>query len=260
MPVRKLCRLTAAVLTVAATQAVAQQSSDATSGALTGRVTVDASPVGINGAVITAVGTSLFARTDTSGRYFLGRLPGGPIKIRVQMIGFVAIEQEIRIVTGTATPVDFRLIRPITKLDTQRVKADNWMHKPARLANTTKYDEFYERKVMSGGGYQWTHEELEKKVNASLAEVFSTVPSVRIQRFGSTYRITLPFCKEKDMVVFLDRQKIYPVAGVKGDAPLAILNDLDLQQVEAIEFYKSVSGMPAEARGDACAALYIWTR
>ena len=256
--------------------ATAQNLSAGAAGAVAGQVTTEVGGTPVSGAVITVIGLSLSARTDSLGRYFLRAVPAGQQTIRIQQIGFREIKQSVTIAAGTVTPADFLLTRPVTKLDTQRVKGDNWMHKPLRLANTTKYDDFYARKVISAGGVQLTHEELEKRVNARLEEAFSSIPGVRLARRGSRYMISLPNCPEARMAVYVDGHKEYPMGEVKGSypffmmpgqflpapdgGPMEILQQFDLNTVEAIEIYKTVSGMPAEARGDTCAALYIWTR
>jgi len=266
--------MVSAVIAAATAPASAQNPSAGTAGAVAGQVTTDVGGTPVSGAVITAIGLSLSARTDSLGRYFLRAVPAGPQTIRIQQIGFREIKQTLTISAGAVTAADFLLTRPVTKLDTQRVKGDNWMHKPLRLANTTKYDDFYARKVISAGGVQLTHEELEKRVNARLEEAFSSIPGVHMARRGSRYMISLPGCPEARMAVYVDGHKEYPMGPVQapylvgpgqfvpaGDGgPMDTLRQFDLNTVEAIEIYKSVSGMPAEARGDACAALYIWTR
>ena len=266
--------LLCALLFVAVHFAEAQNPSAGTAGAVAGHVTTDVGGTPVSGAVITVIGLSLSARTDSLGRYFLRAVPAGQQTIRIQQIGFREIKQSLTIAAGIVTAADFLLTRPVTKLDTQRVKGDNWMHKPLRLANTTKYDDFYARKVISAGGVQLTHEELEKRVNARLEEAFSSIPGVHLARRGSRYMISLPNCPEARMAVYVDGHKEYPMGEVKAPylvmpgqylpapdgGPMEILQQFDLNTVEAIEIYKSVSGMPAEARGDACAALYIWTR
>ena len=254
--------------------ALAQNPSIDASGAVAGRLTMEGSGTPVGGAVITVIGFSLSARSDSLGRYFLRAVPAGQQTIRIQQIGFREIKQVLTIAAGAVTAADFLLTRPVTKLDTQRVKGDNWMHKPLRLANTTKYDDFYARKVISAGGVQLTHEELEKRVNVRLEEAFSSIPGVHLARRGSRYMISLPNCLEARMAVYVNGHKEYPMGEVTAPyftmpgqflqpvdgGPMDILQQFDLNTVEAIEIYKSVSGMPAEARGDACAALYIWTR
>lgn len=207
--------LSVAVVAVAATSA-AQGTPIVATGALLGRVTLDSTNVGVSGAVITIVGTSYSARSDSMGRFFLQPVPSGPQIVRVQQIGFVERRQSVIIAATGVTAFDFRLIRPVTKLDTQRVLADNWLHKPMRLANTTKYDDFYARKVISAGGIQLTHEELEKRVNANLAEVFSSIPAVHMARRGSRYMISLPNCPEARMAVFVNGHKEYPLGPVQA--------------------------------------------
>ena len=271
--------LSVGVSTVTATTA-AQSTPIAVTGALFGRVTLDSTRVGVSGAMVTIVGTSYSARTDSTGQFFLRPSPVGPQIVRVQQIGFVERRQSVTIAETGVTSFDFRLTRPMTKLDTQRVLADNWSHKPMRLANTTKYDEFYERRTMGLGGVQFTHEELVKRVNASLSEALSSVPGFRITHSGTHYDAILTSgCPQTRMTVYVDNRQVYPLgARVEspvywpprygpyrgnnpgGDLPLDVLSSLDIEQVEAMEVYRSSTGMPMQARGDSCAAVFVWTR
>jgi hypothetical protein len=241
---------------------------------LTGRVTIDSTANPVIGAAVSLLGSAISTRTDSSGRYFLRPVPSGAQVIQVQQIGYVALQKSVSVSESGVTTADFRLPRPLTRLDTLKVMGENWMHKPERLSNTTKYDEFYGRKTISAGGVQLTHEELEKRVNARLEEALTSIPGVTINRRGSRSGIQLGTCPQKRVAVYVDGHKEYPINPPTGplfampakappvidDGPLDVLNQFDLRTVEAMEVYRSIDGMPAEARGDACAAIYIWTR
>lgn len=263
-------------LVVAVQSAAGQNASLTASGILTGRILIVTGGIGVRGATVAIAGTTLSTRSDSLGRFILQPIPVGAQIVLVQKVGYLVTNQSVTIVASSVTNADIALERVATTLDTVRTAAKERRGKPARLANTTKYDEFYERRMIGAGGIQLTHEDLVKKnADISLVYAFSGIPGVKIQRIGSHYQLGLPSCPQTSMAVFVDNNKIYPLAGTGGggmaftmpgrirvtdDGPLDALQLYDLNNIEAIEIYKRVDGMPAIAVGDACAALFIWTK
>jgi hypothetical protein len=60
-----------------------------------------------------------------------------------------------------------------------------------------------------------------------------------------------PSAPERYPILFVDNVR------VKG---LSYLSELNPSQIEAIEIYQGPSELPAEAKGMACAAIFIWLR
>ena len=50
------------------------------------------------------------------------------------------------------------------------------------------------------------------------------------------------------------------VDGMKVTEPFVTLASLNANDVEAIEVYRGTAELPAEAAGNGCAAIMVWTR
>ena len=137
--------------------------------------------------------------------------------------------------------------------------------KPARYAQTTKFDEFYERRHTSVGGTFLTREDIAQTGKVNLVDLLRGMPGVKVEqdRFG-TPNVIFTRCKtsleqkhpsgidDKTVQIFIDGQKV-------NDFTLTI-QMLKTSDVEAMEIYQGVASLPQAARGDGCAALFIWTR
>ena len=137
--------------------------------------------------------------------------------------------------------------------------------KPARYAATTRFDEFYERRHTSVGGTFLTREDIEQSGKISLVDLLRSMPGVKVEqdRFG-TPNVIFTRCKtgleqkspsgidDKTVQLFIDGHKV-------TDFTLTI-QMLKTSDVEAMEIYQGVASLPQAARGDGCAALFIWTR
>ena len=50
------------------------------------------------------------------------------------------------------------------------------------------------------------------------------------------------------------------INGAHVGEPLTTLAQLRTEEIEAIEIHRGVAQLPVEARGNGCAAIFIWTR
>jgi TonB-dependent Receptor Plug Domain. len=57
------------------------------------------------------------------------------------------------------------------------------------------------------------------------------------------------------LALYVDGTRVQP----REDIP-SLLGSLRPSDIEAVEVYRGPSEVPIEALGDACAAIYIWTR
>lgn len=80
----------------------------AAQGVLTGRVTDANSGVAVAGAAVSITGTRLTGMSGADGRYRIGTIPAGTRRVRVQSIGYAAVEREVRIGSEAVT-LDFAL-------------------------------------------------------------------------------------------------------------------------------------------------------
>ena len=243
--------------------------------------------VPVLGASIRVSGTELSTRSGEDGYFVIRGVAEGAQSVHVQRVGFRPSDFSVTVSAGQTTTLEARLIMNVVTLDTARVTGTSDNGKPARLAYTTKYDEFYERRKRSGGRF-FTHEELEKKAATSLVDVFRTVSGMQVRRVSNHYELNVAGCPQASWQVFIDNMKAFPTAGdasgntldPKGSppilgnptarmtasntqnrlTPLDVLADFSVDQIEAMEVYTGSVNLPAVARGDGCAAIFIWTR
>jgi outer membrane cobalamin receptor len=137
--------------------------------------------------------------------------------------------------------------------------------KPARYAKTTRFDEFYERRHTSVGGTFLTREDIEKSGKVALVDLLRGMPGVKVEqdRFG-TPNVIFTRCKtslmqkspsgidDQTVQLFIDGRKVTDFT--------TTIQLLKTGDVEAMEIYQGVASLPQAARGDGCAALFIWTR
>jgi hypothetical protein len=180
--------------------------------------------------------------------------------------------------------------RNVVALPGVKSRAVGQFGKPARLNYTTRYDEFYRRRAMSGtSALFYTHEDLVKLGESDFSDIMADVPGLRLHRGMGLDRTELSFpgCKTEHILIKLDGQRVWPpdslLYGKMGnvpapprmgpgygsspptqsagqDDPFELLGSLHIQNLEAMEVYKNVASLPVDAVGELCGAIYIWTR
>lgn len=214
------------------------------------------------GASITVTGTELSTRSGEAGYFIIRGVVEGAQSVHVQRVGFRPSDFSVTVSAGLTTALEARLIIKVVTLDTARVTGKSDNGKPARLAYTSRYDEFYERRKTSGGRF-FTHEELEQKAATSLVDVFRTVSGMQVRRVSNHYGLNVAGCPRANWQVFIDNIKAFPTAGessgnsldpkrslpILGNptarmtasntqsrtTPLDVLSDFSVDQIEAME-------------------------
>ena len=187
-------------------------------------------------------------------------------RLGLAMVAILAINAEAQ---STGPDSAAKRSRP-QQLDSVRVVAEPGL-KPARYANTTKFDAFYERKRSATAGHFLTREDLERDDKDKVMEILRTLPGVKIRtnRLGDPV-MTFARCvgsnmrnpmapapreggdPETPIQVFID--------GMKVIEPFQTLSKMSAREVEAMEIYTGASQLPQEARGNGCGAIFVWTR
>lgn len=206
--------------------------------------------------------------TDSVGGFSAAVKPGRH-RLVIQALGYTPSDTTITVADAT-TMVIIRLVRSALLPDVQ-VKGEG---KPARYANTAKFDLFYERRAR-GAGVFFTREDIEASGKSDVVELLRGVAGVRIVRQPQhpDTKLLLRFarCSVKDLSApqgFGMRQSdgseqvALFVNGLRTSYrnAMEILDDFKTHEVEAVEIFRGPSQLPQEAMGDACAAIFIWTR
>ena len=216
----------------------------------------------LDGAEIKVRGTSLGTTSVTGGAFSITGIPAGDIVLDVKKLGYVAQEFHVSIQPGEERKVNLPLPKPLQSLPDVTVR--EVPGKPARLANTHRYDDFYFRRA-TGIGTFITREEIDKQFKATTQELLQTIPGILIRQTGTTWWVQFTRCgpaKEPGRIisngaseavqVFVDGQFAYD-----GTDRLEHINPAE---IEGIEVYKGPSQLPAIARGKGCGAIFVWLR
>lgn len=212
-------------------------------------VVVDSAGKGVPDAQVFIEPDSRMVLTDSSGAFAV-RAPVGPSLLIVRRIGYEAFVTEIELAPGRDRRFRVVMRAMAYQLDAMETTSRRSYMPPGAPASL---EDFYRRRA-EGRGRSFTREEIERL--GSVRAVLSTVPGVRASTDGNNRLggIALTRCPSSVggatpvIAWFVDGNRVESVPE---------LHDND---IEAVEIYRGSSSMPAEAVGNACAAIYLWTR
>lgn len=227
-----------------------------------GGTVVDTTGRSVADAVVLVQPDGLNTRTDAQG-FFALRVAAGPAILVVRRIGFGALQTELALEAGVDRR--FRIeLSPIPQLlDAVVTEARKPYMPPDAPASM---DDFYRRRA-EAKGRTFTREELER--SGSLRAALATVPGIRVDSdaFGNVVGIRVPRCLGAGTTAStgtgadgLPTTSVSSVAWFLDGNRTATAPDLRDQDIEAVEVYRGSSALPAEAIGNACAAVFVWTR
>jgi Carboxypeptidase regulatory-like domain len=248
-----------------------------------GRV-VDSLAQPVPGAQLLISNLHVTATTNADGVYRLGGIPIGAFVIQFRKIGFGPVDVAMLVPRDTSMQ-QVTMVHGAVLLRTVVTQTVGLFDKPVRLAYTSKYDAFYERrKFSSGSGRFYTHEDIDRMNVEDFIDILRRVPHLQIwDEAGNTF-IRFPHCGMDGIMIELDGNRIWPVGAniqrnvglnnptpasiannsptdsMPGIDPLDMLRSLHENNIEAMEVYPSGSSLPAEAVGNACAAIFVWSR
>ena len=136
-----------------------------------------------------------------------------------------------------------------------------------------KYDLFLERKAQ-GNGYFMTRTQIESHVTNRIESLFSNIPGIKVRQSGTAYTIQSQRCggsTVRSSTIRIGKSNAPGDASEDNLGPLVYVDgqllggtsDLAMfraEDIEAIEVYQGATQVPAEARGRACFAIFLWTR
>jgi hypothetical protein len=202
-------------------------------------------------------------RTDSAGRFLFKTSVAGSYTLSIHKVGFLPVESgALRLKPDSTVVVKLATAASrSTTLPTVEVTAPT-----ARGPNSRKYDQFLLRKSLGMGTFI-TREQIESRPSTQTYQLFQNIPGLKISQHGTQWSIQSQRCParlptagppphlHKDIpgfpILFIDGFR------VRG---LGTLNTIKPNEVEAIEVYQGAAQLPAEAKGNACAAIFIWLR
>lgn len=203
----------------------------------------DSTGTPIAAAQVTSVGRRTI--TDSAGRFALEGLPIGTIVINFRRLGFGPHDSSMTLAAGPSDSVAVILVALPLELEGITTEA-------GRLVLV----DFYRHKGTGGGGRFFDREQIEAFHVETTSDVMRRVPGVtlvpdRNGRFELRMRGNAGTCPPD-----------FWIDGVR--APFLNVDDLPLNDIEALEIYNGSSGLPPEYMNrfghPACGAVVIWTR
>ena len=196
---------------------------------------------------VTVWGSGLTAMSGNDGRARLADLPTGSYLLDVRALGYEPHRLIVELIPDSTVTVAVRMEK-LMLLDTVRIRA--------LRAQTLGPDmqEFSQRRKQGLGRFLGP-EELERLNPLFIADIFRTIPSVRVQtggmggdqifmRGGGLTNVCTPD-------VYVDRARIFTEGGLDSFVPPS--------QIRAVEVYTSTFVPPEYNTMSGCGVIVIWT-
>lgn len=241
-----------AVTTIAAAAGSSQQPR-AAAGIFRGQVT-DSTFEPVRLAEIAILGTQLRATADTLGLFRIGAVPVGVHPVVVRAIGWKPLFFMIRMEADQEQIVRIGLERAVHHLPDLVVKGGRHA-KPPEYAFTTRYDDFFRRRVIRSGTFR-TRADIWFQSAFNTVDLLRAIPGVQIRTVLGRPIVEFASCAASggQVSVWIDG------ARVNTRDHNEALSYLRPNDIEMLEIYRRAGQIPGEFMGDACAAVVIWTR
>ena len=218
----------------------------------------------ISSANVKIVGTNFTARANLFGEFTISGLPPGRMRVHAEVVGYQPSRTAVELVQGESLQLEDAALQmtPVaTELAPVTVEAE---HPEPRHT----LSEFERRRSTTTGSFTTRQEFMEQGNPRKTTDVLRRMSGIRVRpgtglgvlpwiitsarRARSADPVTGGVCFP---LVYLDRQLIGTTGNVVVDKSIPI------EQIEAIEWYGSVAGMPPEfyRRGAVCGVLVFWT-
>ena len=245
---------------------------------ISGRVTERQSGASVRGAGVVLINkdgrAQMAAYADSSGKYSIAAPQAGVYTLAVSGRGLVRfVTEAVDLRVGSESKLDVALSLGPTRLDTVVVTGKPVVDRS--LANPHKYDEFILRRNLGIGTFL-TREQIEAKPTAQTLSIFSTIPGLKVRQHGTEWFIQSQRCpgqfgggrgsgsrsRRGSGRMDYDDPNLWPALFIDGFKVigLATLNTISPSQIEAIEVYQGVAQLPAVAKGNSCAAIFVWLK
>jgi carboxypeptidase family protein len=207
-------------------------------------------------------------RADSAGKYLINAPQAGIYRLAVGGRGLASTQSaDFQLTNGSTANVDVALTLSAPTLATVVVKGGKRVV-DASTANPGKFDEFLMRRKMGMGTFL-TRDQIMAKPVSQTASIFAQIPGLKVRQHGTTWDIRSQSCTPKldkpgpgGDEMQDDDPAVWPILFIDGVhvRGLAALNDINQSEIEGIEVYQGASELPAIAKGNACAAIFVWLR
>jgi hypothetical protein len=211
---------------------------------------------------VSVVGSGRQSLSDSTGHYAIAFAKTAAVHLAVIRLGFLPQSIDVTDITADTIQLDIALTQLPQALSTVSVEA-RASEVPLEYQYTHRYDKFFhDRANNSTRGTFYTRKQL--VAYGSLARALRAV-GVRVVegRAGVIMDLSFPACPLG--LGLSGGPKWYPTVIIDGvvvaeKPPIVRLNSISIKDVELIEVFPSAASSPADARGDGCGAVIIFTR
>jgi len=220
-------------------------------GTLKGSVT-DSVGRSLQAVEVTVVGTGRSIRTDSSGVFELNDIPVGSYRVVARRLGFRPQSRDATVTFALGRTLSFVLASAPQLLDAQKVVGEMNIMPPG---TPQRMFDFYRRRRIGTGTYI-TRDQIDRA--GSVRATLGGVSGIRVFTASGGQVRGLKFIRCSGTIRGGESPVAYFLDGLQtNDGVFSFLSDID---IEALEIYKGPASMPAEAAGNACAAVFIWTK
>jgi hypothetical protein len=229
-------------------------------GSVRGQVVDDASGQPVAAARVSVDGAAAVT-ADSLGRFRVDGLRAREHRVRVERLGYA--RRDLRVPAADSVGLTVRLVAEAQQVTGVTATA------PAAVSERMRGFEL-RRTSHIGSGRFLTRADLETSARSSLANVLRRMPGARIIHGGAAMEEYLatgqsvgPHALNRPPApcyaqVFINGVQVYAMG--RGDPPN--LKELDVNDIEAIEYYAQPASTPAQFRtmNADCGTLVLWTR
>ena len=215
--------------------------------------TVSANGRAVPGAQVYLVGSDLKVRTDSAGRFSMIGLPGGTQTVQVLALGAAPARAIVDLKPGESEEIQVKIDPNAVAIAPVSVIAER-----TRVARTG----FEERRKMGFGRF-FTSDEIAARHAFNTTDLFRAVPGITVSR--GQFRNVVLFNRGQGMAatggacepaLFIDG--VY----LRMDPAMSLDDWVHPGDIESLEMYNGLAGVPAFARGMAlyCGVIVVWTK
>ncbi len=212
--------------------------------------------------------------SDSAGVFAFANVTSGVWHLTARRVGYEPATLELTLsdeVRDTNVVVHLKAIAqpldPVAVVDEGVV--------PARYGSSSRLHEFYLRRSRGVGRF-FTREDLEELTSGRVAGILRKVPGARVRvELNGDVSVNFARCSASQLRRSGSLESIAFGRGGDSSATTALfldgmrissqqagetLGSLRLSEIEAIEVYRGPTELPSVAMGNACAAIFIWSR
>ncbi len=201
--------------------------------------------------------------TSGSGQFVFSGLDSGRYSIAARRLGYRIASSTFRLDGRSTLDLPLRLMRAVTTLDTVAVTARGVV--PTEYGSSSRMHEFFFRRER-GIGQFFTRDSIQASTAFTLADLLRRVRGFRVfSHMDGRTEIGAARCRGNSLrpsdtpslsgvLLLIDGIRIH------SESAAYLIGSISAADIEGLEVYRGPSELPVDVMGDACIAIYVWTR